>query len=75
MSDETQIINITHLPQIASKGLTHLKVYKEDTKNTTNTKIKTLSKEERITEIAKMLSGEQLSEAAVSNAKELLTTN
>jgi DNA repair protein RecN (Recombination protein N) len=75
MSDKTQIINITHLPQIASKGLTHLKVYKEDTKNTTNTKIKTLSKEERVTEIAKMLSGEQLSEAAVSNAKELLTTN
>ncbi len=75
MSEDTQIINITHLPQIASKGLTHLKVYKEDTKNTTNTKIKTLNREERITEIAKMLSGEQLSEAAVSNAKELLTIN
>ena len=72
MSGYAQVINITHLPQIASKGLNHFLVYKQEIANTTQTQIKELTKEERITEIARMLSGEKLSEAAVNNAKALL---
>ncbi|MFC2087510.1 DNA repair protein RecN [Bacteroidota bacterium] len=72
MSTDTQIINITHLPQIAGKGKYHYLVYKEDVNNQTVSKIKLLNKEERIDELAKMLSGEELTEAAISNAKELL---
>jgi len=75
MSATMQIINITHLPQVAGKGDIHLKVYKEDTQTATKTKIKLLSNDERILELAKMLSGEQLSDAAVSNARELLMVN
>lgn len=68
----TQVINITHLPQIASKGKNHYLVYKQDLRDRTYTHIKLLSSQERITEIAKMLSGEQLSDAAINNARELL---
>lgn len=68
----TQVINITHLPQIASKGKNHYLVYKQDQQEYTYTHIKLLSAQERITEIAKMLSGEQLTDAAINNAKELL---
>lgn len=68
----TQVINITHLPQIASKGKNHYLVYKQDQHEFTYTHIKLLTPEERITEIAKMLSGEQLSSAAINNARELL---
>lgn len=68
----TQVINITHLPQIASKGKHHYMVYKEDQLGNTYTHIKLLSSDERITEIAKMLSGEQLTDAAINNARELL---
>ena len=75
MSATMQIINITHLPQVAGKGDIHLKVFKEDTQTATKTKIKLLSNDERILELAKMLSGEQLSDAAVSNARELLMVN
>lgn len=67
-----QIINITHLPQIASKGQTHFFVYKEDTLDGTATRIKQLSDKERIQEIAKMLSGQTITEAAIKNAQELL---
>jgi DNA repair protein RecN (Recombination protein N) len=67
-----QVIHITHLPQIASKGDFHYLVYKKDNKETTNTYIKLLNKEERINEIAKMLSGELLTDAAIQNAKVLL---
>ena len=67
-----QVISITHLPQIAAKGETHYKVYKEDTDETTNSHIRQLSEEERINEIANMLSGATLTEAALSNAKALL---
>ncbi|MDR1022712.1 MAG: DNA repair protein RecN [Prevotellaceae bacterium] len=67
-----QVVNITHLPQIASKGQTHFLVYKEETGAGTITNIRQLSDSERVTEIAKMLSGQSLSEAAVKNAKELL---
>jgi DNA repair protein RecN (Recombination protein N) len=68
----TQIINITHLPQIASKGNNHYLVYKQDQQQHTYTHIKLLSANERITEIAKMLSGELLTDAAINNARELL---
>jgi DNA repair protein RecN (Recombination protein N) len=73
MSENMQVINITHLPQIASKGDFHYLVYKKDNHETTNTYIKLLSKDERITEIAKMLSGEALTDAAIQNARVLLS--
>ncbi|MBU8892733.1 MAG: DNA repair protein RecN [Bacteroidales bacterium] len=73
MSENMQVINITHLPQIASKGDYHYLVYKKDNHETTNTYIKLLSQEERINEIAKMLSGEALSDAAIQNARVLLS--
>jgi DNA repair protein RecN (Recombination protein N) len=72
MSVSTQVINITHLPQIASKGINHFLVYKYDQMDKTQTLIKQLKPDERIIEIARMLSGEQLSEAAINNAKTLL---
>lgn len=68
----TQVINITHLPQIASKGKNHYLVYKQDQQEFTYTHIKLLTANERIIEVAKMLSGEQLSDAAINNARELL---
>jgi DNA repair protein RecN (Recombination protein N) len=72
ISTNIQVVNITHLPQIASKGDYHYLVYKKDNQDTTNTYIKLLNQEERINEIAKMLSGEALSDAAIQNAKVLL---
>lgn len=67
-----QVISITHLPQIAAMGGTHYRVYKEDTSDQTLSHIKQLDKEERIKEIANMLSGAQVSQAAIENAKQLL---
>ena len=67
-----QVISITHLPQIASSGDTHLFVYKEEVENTTKTFIKQLNQDERIVEIAKMIGGEKPTATAVENAKELL---
>ncbi len=72
MGRDMQVISITHLPQIASKGSDHLKVQKSGDENSTETRISRLSKEQRIDEIAGMLSGKKLSEAARSNAKALL---
>jgi DNA repair protein RecN (Recombination protein N) len=72
MAENMQVITITHLPQIASKGKSHLFVYKEDKENKTYSNIKKLSSEERIREIAKMLSTGTPTPAAISNAKELL---
>ncbi|MBQ5721517.1 MAG: DNA repair protein RecN, partial [Bacteroidaceae bacterium] len=60
------------LPQIAAMGATHYRVYKEDTSDQTLSHIKQLDKEERIKEIANMLSGAQVSQAAIENAKQLL---
>lgn len=74
-SNETQVISITHLPQIAAKGETQYRVYKEDVNNKTVSRIIKLTLEERIREIAHMLSGENLTDAAISNAKELLKQN
>ena len=67
-----QVISITHLPQIAARGTTHYKVYKEDTETRTISHIKMLDQNERIKEIANMLSGSTLTEAAMNNAKVLL---
>lgn len=67
-----QVISITHLPQIASKGSFHYKVEKHDTDNGTTSLMRRLSEEERIHEIAQMLSGENITDAALTNARELL---
>lgn len=72
MGDAMQVIAITHLPQIAGKGKAHFKVYKQTKANITKTFIIQLRANERVEEIARMLSGEKLSEAALENAKELL---
>jgi len=72
MSGNMQVINITHLPQVAAKGDYHYLVYKYDQKKESITDIKLLGPEERVLELAKMLSGEELTEAAISNARELL---
>lgn len=67
-----QVISITHLPQIAALGIYHYKVEKHDTKEITTTIMRQLSDEERIDEIAQMLSGSDITDAAKTNAKELL---
>jgi DNA repair protein RecN (Recombination protein N) len=67
-----QVITITHLPQIASKGQSHYFVYKDDEADTTRTRIKQLDNNERVLEIAKMLSGDKPGESALQNARELL---
>lgn len=70
-----QVISITHLPQIAALGSTHYKVEKRDTEKGTTSRLRQLSEEERVTEIAQMLSGTDISEAALMNARELLKIN
>ena len=72
MSKSMQVLNITHLPQIAAKGNHHYKVYKFDHNDQTFTSIKKLTEQERIEEIAQMLSGENYSATAMETAKELL---
>lgn len=67
-----QVVAITHLPQVASKGGSHYKVFKEDTEHATVTRIRELSPEERIKELAVMLSGSDVNEAAMANARALL---
>jgi len=67
-----QVINITHLPQVASRGTKHYHVYKDDIGDSTITRIKLLSYDERILELAKLLSGSEVTETAIKNAKELL---
>ena len=67
-----QVLSITHLPQIAARGKVHYKVYKEDDETSTNSHIRRLSDEERIDEIANMLSGSTMTEAARNNARALL---
>ena len=72
MATHRQIIAITHLPQIAAQGECHYKVYKADTDKRTETHINRLTDEERITEIASMLSGNNITESALQTAQELL---
>ena len=67
-----QVISITHLPQIAARGTTHYKVYKEETQKGTVSTMTMLSDDERVQEIAQMLSGSDITDAAISNAKVLL---
>jgi DNA repair protein RecN (Recombination protein N) len=72
MSQKMQVITITHLPQIAAKGNQHYKVFKEEVNNITITNLKHVSEDERIVEIAEMLSGKNISDSALTHAKELL---
>jgi DNA repair protein RecN (Recombination protein N) len=67
-----QVINITHLPQVASRGTKHYHVYKDDTGDSTITRVKLLSHDERILEVAKLLSGSEVTDTAMKNARELL---
>ncbi len=73
LSETVQVINITHLPQIAAKGKHHYLVYKYDEDDRTFTSIRKLDRKERIVELAKMLSGENYSDTALKTAKELLS--
>ena len=73
MGNNMQVVAITHLPQIAAKGSNHYKVYKEEVNGVTTTNLKQLSAEERIKEIAEMLSGKDISDSAIIHAKELLS--
>lgn len=72
MGKYMQVINITHLPQVASRGTKHYHVYKDDTGDSTITRVKLLSPDERILEVAKLLSGSEVTETAMKNARELL---
>lgn len=74
ISQKLQVIAITHLPQVAAKGKTHFKVYKEDNETSTTTNIRQLSHEQRIEEIALMLSGSSIDTAAIANAQSLLNS-
>lgn len=72
MADGRQVIAITHLPQIAAKGEHHLRVFKQDSATRTETSIMPIEAEQRVEELAKMLSGDQITEAAWENARQLL---
>lgn len=72
MSTTMQVFSITHLPQIAAKGQTHFKVYKEDVNEVTTTNLVKLNKEDRVIEIAQMLGGTDVSTSALAHAKQLL---
>ncbi len=72
MSDSNQILAITHIPQVASKGDKHIKVFKEVVESVTHTNLKELSYEERELEIASMLSGKKMTSSAIKHARELL---
>ena len=74
-SSDKQVISITHLPQIAALGTTHYKVEKHDTSAGTTSRLRKLTDEERVAEIAQMLSGSDVSEAALQNARELINGN
>jgi DNA repair protein RecN (Recombination protein N) len=72
MGKYMQVINITHLPQVASRGTRHYHVYKADVDDSTFTRVKLLTPDERIMEVARLLSGSEVTEVAMNNAKELL---
>jgi DNA repair protein RecN (Recombination protein N) len=72
MGKYMQVVNITHLPQVAARGTKHYHVYKDEEGDSTITKVKLLSPEERITEVARLLSGSEITETAVRNARELI---
>ena len=72
LGKHVQVISISHLPQIASKGQQHLKIYKTEHENTTETHVKILNPTERIQEIASMLSNGEITQKALENAAQLL---
>lgn len=72
MGKYMQVVNITHLPQVASRGNIHYHVYKDESGDSTITRIKLLSKDERILEVARLLSGSEITETAIRNARELI---
>ncbi len=72
LSKNIQVITITHLPQVAAKGTSHFKVYKEDDDEATTTRIRPLSDEERVAELALMLSGSTDNRAALETARSLI---
>ncbi len=72
MGKYMQVINITHLPQVASRGNVHYHVYKEDTGDSTITRVRLLTAEERVQEVARLLSGSEVTETAMKNARELI---
>ncbi len=72
MGKTMQVINITHLPQVASRGGMHYHVYKEESDHSTNTRVRLLKDDERVREVARLLSGSTITEAAIRNARELL---
>jgi DNA repair protein RecN (Recombination protein N) len=72
MGKYMQVVNITHLPQVASRGNRHYHVYKDDSDGSTYTRVKLLSPDERILEVARLLSGSEVTETAIKNARELL---
>ncbi len=72
MGKSMQVINITHLPQVAAKGDLHYHVYKEESDHSTITRVRLLKDDERVTEVARLLSGTTITEAALRNARELL---
>lgn len=75
MGKVMQVINITHLPQIATRGKNHFHVYKEDFGDSTITRIRLLSDQERILEVARLLSGSEVTESAMQNARELFAAS
>lgn len=75
MSENTQVLSITHLPQIASKGDHHFRIAKSNNKGKAITNVEKLTEEDRVSELAKMLSGKSLTEEAIQNAKALLRSN
>ena len=74
LGKKSQLISITHLPQIAGKGKIHYHVSKSDSEDKTRTKVVRLSNEDRIQELAKMMSGEKITDSAIENAKQLLNS-
>jgi len=72
MGKSMQVINITHLPQVAARGGLHYHVYKEESDHSTITRVRLLNDNERVTEVARLLSGSTITEAAMRNARELL---
>lgn len=72
MGKYMQVVNITHLPQVASRGTKHYHVYKDDTDDSTITRVRLLSVDERVLEVARLLSGSEVTETAMKNARELL---
>ena len=75
MGRSMQVINITHLPQVAARGSVHYHVYKEDGDHSTITRVRLLNDDERVMEVARLLSGSTVTDAAMRNARELMKDN